>query len=161
MKKIFFYTLLIIFNILLITAQSVAQSGGRLNIMPDGLGFSNQLEYSYNSDLEAEILENWLNLDYINGNFNAGLRYDVFQPNDPNPSISRGKEKFAGIDILYFGGTRPLRNFPLPACHPIFGALLFGRKNALTIFSPLVPPFFKRFCFEIKLIYIQILSSLR
>ena len=61
------------------------------------------LEYSYNDDLETEILENWLNLDYRFGDFSAGLRFDVFQPNDPDPSISRGKEKFAGIDIIYFG----------------------------------------------------------
>ena len=103
MKKLFFCNSLIISSILLITTQSVAQTGGRLNIMPEGLGFSNHLEYSYNSDLETEILENWLNLDYIKGIFSAGLRFDVFQPNDPDPSISRGKYKFAGIDIIYFG----------------------------------------------------------
>ncbi len=103
MKKLFFCNSLIISSILLITTQSVAQTGGRLNIMPEGLGFSNHLEYSYNSDLETEILENWLNLDYIKGIFSAGLRFDVFQPNDPDPSISRGKYKFAGVDIIYFG----------------------------------------------------------
>lgn len=70
-------------------------------ILPDGLGFSNQLEYSYDIEKKQEILENWLNIDYNRGIFSAGLRFDLFQPNDPNPSISRGKEKFAGIDYKY------------------------------------------------------------
>lgn len=103
MKKILFCVSLLNLIILIFTLQTPAQPTGRLNIIPDGLGFSNHLEYSYNSDLETEILENWLNLDYRFGDFSAGLRFDVFQPNDPDPSISRGKEKFAGIDIIYFG----------------------------------------------------------
>jgi Family of unknown function (DUF6029) len=94
-------------SILIITLISfnnllVAQTGMRLNIMPEGLGFSNQLEYSYDVDLKREILENWMNLDYSKGIFSAGLRYDIFQPNDPDPSISRGKEKYAKIDFVYF-----------------------------------------------------------
>ena len=105
MKKIIFCVFPVIFNSSLFFAQLFAQSGERLNIIPDGLGFSNHLEYSYNSDLEREILENWLNLDYIKGIFSAGLRFDVFQPNDPDPSISRGKDKFAGIDIIYFAAA--------------------------------------------------------
>lgn len=63
---------------------------------------SNHLEYSYNIDDEREILENWLNLDYSKGIFSAGLRLEVFQPNDPDPSISRGKDKFSGIPFKYF-----------------------------------------------------------
>jgi hypothetical protein len=69
---------------------------------PQGLGFANRLEYSYNVEDEQEILENWLNLDYTLGMFSTGLRFEVFQPNDPDPSISRGKEKYAGVDFLYF-----------------------------------------------------------
>lgn len=69
---------------------------------PQGLGFANRLEYSYNVEDEKEILENWLNLDYSLGMFSTGLRLEVFQPNDPDPSISRGKEKYAGVDFLYF-----------------------------------------------------------
>lgn len=87
---------------LLCTSHTLPQSADRLNIIPEGLGFSNHLEYSYNDNLETEVLENWLNLDYRFGDFGAGLRFDIFQPNDPDPSISRGKEKFAGIDIIYF-----------------------------------------------------------
>ncbi len=68
---------------------------------PQGLGFANQLEYSYNVDGDYDILENWLNLDYFQGIFSAGLRLDVFEPNDPDPSISRGKEKYAEIDYKY------------------------------------------------------------
>jgi len=69
---------------------------------PQGLGFANRLEYSYNVETEKDILENWLNLDYSFGMFSAGLRFEVFQPNDPDPSISRGKENYAGIDYKYF-----------------------------------------------------------
>ncbi len=79
----------------------LSQTGNSWFIWPEGLGFSNQLEYSYNTDTEAEILENWLNLDYFKGIFSAGLRFEVFQPNDPDPSISREKNKFAEIDYKY------------------------------------------------------------
>ncbi len=93
----FFYILLII------TAASMplySQSEFDL-LMPDGLGLSNQLEYSYDVNLKREIFENWLNADYRKGIFSAGIRFDIFQPNDPDPSISRGKEKFSGIDFKY------------------------------------------------------------
>lgn len=69
--------------------------------LPTGLSLSNQLEYSYNSDKEMEIFENWLNLDYTYGIFSTGIRFEVFQPNDPDPSISRGKEKYADIAYKY------------------------------------------------------------
>jgi len=97
------YTLSLLIIIIIVFSSSMfAQTGMRLNIMPEGLGFSNQLEYSYDVDLKREILENWLNLDYSKGIFSAGLRYSIFQPNDPDPSISRGKEKYAEIDFIYF-----------------------------------------------------------
>lgn len=69
--------------------------------LPEGLGLSNQLEYSYDIIDKEEILENWFNLDYTRGIFSAGLRFDVFQPNDPDPSISRGKERYADIAYKY------------------------------------------------------------
>jgi Family of unknown function (DUF6029) len=69
--------------------------------LPQGLRLSNQLEYSYNTKLEQETLENWLNLDYHKGIFTTGFRFEVFQPNDPNPSINRGKEKYADIAYKY------------------------------------------------------------
>ncbi len=94
---------LIIFLIIVYAIPSYAQLGGRLNLLPEGLGLSNHLEYSYNVDTKREILENWLNLDYSKGIFTAGLRLDIFQPNDPDPSISRGKDKYAKIDYKYFG----------------------------------------------------------
>ena len=68
---------------------------------PQGLGIANQLEYSYNVDGDYDILENWLNLDFSQGIFSAGLRLDVFEPNDPDPSISRGKNRFAEFDFKY------------------------------------------------------------
>jgi hypothetical protein len=102
MKKTFcsYFLVLIIFSLISITPVfSQTESSGIT--WPQGLGFANQLEYSYNVDGDYDILENWLNLDYFQGIFSAGLRLDVFQPNDPDPSISRGKEKFAEIDFTY------------------------------------------------------------
>jgi len=93
--------LFVILFILVSCNTLFAQSGNSWFIWPEGLGLSNQLEYSYNIDNKAEILENWLNLDYFNGIFSAGLRFEVFQPNDPDPSISRGKNKFVEIDYKY------------------------------------------------------------
>ena len=93
--------LFVISFILISCSTLLAQTGNSWFIWPEGLGFSNQLEYSYNIDKETEILENWLNLDYSKGIFSAGLRFEVFQPNDPDPSISRGKNKFAEIDYKY------------------------------------------------------------
>lgn len=87
------------FLICLFTAVS-AQTN--LNL-PEGLGVSNQMEYSYDSDKKQEIFENWLNLDYSKGIFSAGIRFEVFQPNDPNPLISRGKNKYADIAYKYIG----------------------------------------------------------
>jgi len=69
--------------------------------LPNGLSLSNQLEYSYNSEKKTEIFENWLNLDYTYGIFSTGIRFEVFQPNDPDPSISRGKEKYSDIAYKY------------------------------------------------------------
>jgi hypothetical protein len=86
----------------LLSNNSFAQSGSSWLVWPDGLGFSNQLEYSYNTESEQEILENWLNLDYSKGIFSAGIRFDIFQPNDPDPSISRGKNIYADIAYKYF-----------------------------------------------------------
>jgi hypothetical protein len=69
--------------------------------LPDGLGFSNQLEYSYDINKKLEILEDWLNVDYRKGIFSTGIRFDVFQPNDPNPSVNRGKIRYADISYKY------------------------------------------------------------
>ena len=100
MKK---FSCIFILLLIVISTSTIAQSDSRWFIMPEGLGFSNQLEYSYNVEKETEILENWLNLDYTKGIFSAGIRFDVFQPNDPDPSISRGKERYADISYKYFG----------------------------------------------------------
>ena len=96
-----FHTIALIFLILIVISPLQAQTESGWLTWPQGLGFSNQFEYSYNVDTEQEILENWLNLDYALGMFSAGLRLDVFQQNDPDPSISRGKNRFAEIDFKY------------------------------------------------------------
>jgi len=92
---------LAVISFITLTNLSFAQTDGSWLVWPEGLGFSNHLEYSYNVDTEREIFEDWLNLDYAKGIFSAGLRFEVFQPNDPDPSISRGKNIFAEIDYKY------------------------------------------------------------
>ncbi len=89
--------------VFVLSTQGFSQTDDRWFLLPDGLGFSNQLEYSYNTDTNNEIFENWLNLDYNKNIFSAGLRFEVFQPNDPDPSISRGKVKYADIAYKYIG----------------------------------------------------------
>jgi len=102
MKKTFFkYSTAIIFLLIINVITVYSQVGSSSLKWPQGLGMANQLEYSYNVDGDYDILENWLNLDYFHGIFSAGLRLDVFEPNDPDPSISRGKEKYAEIDYTY------------------------------------------------------------
>ena len=87
--------------ILFLSTKTFSQFNDDWMRLPEGLGFSNQLEYSYNVDNKIEILENWLNLDYNRNIFSAGLRLEVFQPNDPDPSISRGKVRYADIAYKY------------------------------------------------------------
>jgi hypothetical protein len=98
--SIYRFTLLFI---LFLSTRIFSQSSNDWFLLPDGLGFSNQLEYSFNIENKIEILENWLNLDYNKNIFSAGLRFEVFQPNDPDPSISRGKVKYADIAYKYIG----------------------------------------------------------
>ncbi len=71
------------------------------NFLPDGLGFSNQLEYSNDINKHLEIFEDWLNLDYHKGIFGAGIRFETYEPNDPSPAISRGKVRYADIAYKY------------------------------------------------------------
>jgi len=101
MKKTFCgcaIVIILIFNSSTTTYSQTETSG---LVWPQGLGIANQLEYSYNVDGDYDILENWLNLDFSQGIFSAGLRLDVFEPNDPDPSISRGKNRFAEFDFKY------------------------------------------------------------
>ena len=95
------YRIIILF-IFIFSARVFSQSDKSWFLLPDGLGLSNQLEYSYNIDNKIEIFENWLTLDYNKNIFSAGLRFEAFQPNDPDPSISRGKVKYADIAYKYF-----------------------------------------------------------
>ncbi len=90
--------------LLLLYVSSVYAQDDFFPQLPPGLGLSNQLEYSYDYELKQEIFENWLNLDYRYNIFSAGIRFDIFQPNDPNPAISRGKERYADIAFKYIEG---------------------------------------------------------
>jgi hypothetical protein len=83
-----------------LTGHAQEESG---RLLPEGLGLGNHLEYSYDWEKKQEILENWLNLDYRYKILSAGIRFDIFQPNDPNPAVSRGKEKYADIAFKYIG----------------------------------------------------------
>jgi len=96
-------TRITILLIIVLSTKVFNQTDNRWFLLPDGLGFSNQLEYSYDTDTNNEIFENWLNLDYNKNIFSAGIRFEVFQPNDPDPSISRGKVKYADIAYKYIG----------------------------------------------------------
>jgi hypothetical protein len=71
------------------------------SFLPQGLGLSNQLEYSNDINKHLEIFEDWLNLDYHSGIFSTGLRFETYEPNDPNPGISRGKDRYANIAYKY------------------------------------------------------------
>ncbi len=95
------YRLILLF-VLFTSTKIFSQSSSNWFLLPDGLGLQNQLEYSYNVENKIEILENWLTLDYNKNIFSAGLRFEVFQPNDPDPSISRGKDRYADIAYKYF-----------------------------------------------------------
>lgn len=119
----------ILFFVIINFNNSSAQTDEWLT-WPSGLGFSNHLEYSYNVETKKEILENWLNLDYTLGMFSAGMRLDVFQPNDPDPSISRGKDRFAEIDYKYFKADIGDRSEGLEAIGGNFYTL-FGRGMVL------------------------------
>ena len=96
-------TRITILLIIILSTKVISQTDNRWFLLPDGLGFSNQLEYSYDTDTNNEIFENWLNLDYNKNIFSAGIRFEIFQPNDPDPSISRGKVKYADIAYKYIG----------------------------------------------------------
>jgi len=96
MYKIFSFLFLLIS-----LASSLYAQDDFIPQLPEGLGFSNQLEYSYDYELNQETFENWFNLDYRYNIFSAGIRFDIFQPNDPNPAISRGKERYADIAFKY------------------------------------------------------------
>ena len=69
--------------------------------LPPGLSVFNQLEYSYDTKDKLEIFEDWLNIDYTKGIFTAGLRLETYQPNDPNPAVNRGKNRFAEFAYKY------------------------------------------------------------
>jgi len=126
----FLFAILFIILFLNINSPVIAQTESAWLTWPQGLGFSNQLEYSYNVDTKREIFENWMNLDYTLGMFSSGLRLDVFQPNDPDPSISRGKDKYSEIDYIYFKADIGEKNEGLSVTGGNFYTL-FGRGMVL------------------------------
>lgn len=104
MKPLYLFCILIIFFLahnVTYSQYEDEKSGVEYFFLPDGLGFSNQLEYSYDINKKMEIFENWLNVDYRKGVFSTGIRFEMFQPNDPSPSINRGKIRYADIGYKY------------------------------------------------------------
>ncbi|MCL6494831.1 MAG: DUF6029 family protein [Ignavibacterium sp.] len=97
------YRIILLSSLLIITSNIIlfSQSEDDWFILPDGLGFQNHLEYSFNVESKKEIFENWTNLDYMKGVFSAGIRFEAFQPNDPDPSINRGKIRYSDIAYKY------------------------------------------------------------
>jgi hypothetical protein len=95
------YTKFLVLFLLFASVFSLYPQNDFFSNLPEGIGLSNQLEYSYDYNKKQEIFENWLNLDYRYNFFSAGIRFDIFQPNDPNPAISRGKERYADIGFKY------------------------------------------------------------
>ena len=102
--------------------------------LPSGLSLSNQMKYSYDQELKREIFENWFNADYRYGIFRAGIRFDIFQPNDPNPAISRGKEKYADIGFKYLTAALGKRKHGLDITVGNFYSV-FGRGLIVKIFE--------------------------
>jgi hypothetical protein len=98
MKNFLFFSVFLFFYSTKLLSQSSEDNWYQL---PEGFGFSNQMEYSFDVNKKLEIFENWTNFDYSKGIFSAGLRFEIFQPNDPDPSINRGKVYFADIDFKY------------------------------------------------------------
>ncbi len=93
--------LLIIILPIFIFTFSIGLKAQDNNFLPQGLGFSNQLEYSNDINKHLEIFEDWLNLDYHTGIFSAGIRFETYEPNDPSPAISRGKDRYADLAYKY------------------------------------------------------------
>jgi hypothetical protein len=102
--------------------------------LPSGVSVSNQMKYSYDQDLKREIFEDWFNADYRYGIFKAGIRFDVFQPNDPNPAISRGKEKYGDIGFKYLSVSLGKRKRGLDLTVGNFYSV-FGRGLVVKIFE--------------------------
>ncbi len=102
--------------------------------LPDGFNFANLLEYSFDIKNKQESLENWTNLDYSKGIFSAGLRLEVFQPNDPDPSISRGKENYADIAYRYLSVDLTNSDFGIKLTAGNYYEL-FGRGMVLKIYE--------------------------
>ncbi len=127
MKKIF---LLLVVLSLFVNQKYFSQSFD----LPSGLSLSNQMKYSYDQELKREIFEDWFNADYRYGIFTGGLRLVTFQPNDPNPAISRGKEKFSGIDFIYLKTTLGKRKRGLDITAGNFYSI-FGRGLVVKIFE--------------------------
>ena len=127
MKKI-----LVVF-FLVLSVCSFAQDESDI-FLPEGLSLFNQMKYSYDTKREIEIFENWLNLDYRNGIFSTGFRFDLFQPNDPNPAVHRGKKRYSEISFKYIKAEIGDKNEGAELTVGNFYTL-FGRGMTLKIYE--------------------------
>ncbi len=120
--------------VILVAGLFVRVTEAQIFDLPSGLSLSNQMKYSYDNDLKREIFEDWFNADYRYGIFKAGIRFGIFQPNDPNPAISRGKEKYADIDFKYLTVSLGKRKRGLDITAGNFYSV-FGRGLVVKIFE--------------------------
>ncbi|MDP2303560.1 MAG: DUF6029 family protein [Ignavibacteria bacterium] len=93
------FNLIITITLISVCVEIKAQSDEI--VLPQGLSISNQLDYAYYTDAKEPTLENWFNLDYTNGIFSTGFRLDIFQPNNPDPSINKGKFRYSDIAFKF------------------------------------------------------------
>lgn len=109
---------------------SELKSQSNENLLPQGLSLSNQLDYAYDKEAKEPTLENWFNLDYTNGIFSTGFRLDIFQPNDTDPSINKGKLRYADLAFKYVKADLNYNNINTSITLGNFYAL-FGRGMIL------------------------------
>ena len=63
---------------------------------------TNHMEYSYSTETNNEILENWLDIDFYFENFTAGLRMELYHPRDPTLQFPGSDAVEEGVTFRYF-----------------------------------------------------------
>ena len=132
MKK--YFLLFLIVTISFQVNVFAQESEEKKSMLPEGISLSNQMKYSYDITLKQEIMENWLNLDYRHEIFSAGIRFDIFQPNDPNPAVNRNKNRYSEIDYKYIKAEIGESEIGMDITAGNYYAL-FGRGMVLKIYE--------------------------
>ena len=93
-------SLLIIITSSLYPQDSTETKSPNAYSLPSGLSLLNQLKYSDDIQQNLEIFEDWLNVDYRQDIFSAGIRLVSFEPKDP--TVAGLERKYTDIDFKYF-----------------------------------------------------------